>query len=139
MEKLILLTIVSCFLMCFFKTGNSQSNDWCKDSPELNCWRYIDAKCLAFYEDWARAHCPFRCGYCPNKPPCEDTDTSCGSYHHGSCTAPDTRAYMREHCRKTCNECSYPGDDHPPNTPPPGVTIETTPATDPAVKPPVGK
>ena len=42
-------------------------NDWCKDSPELNCWRYVDAKCLAFYEDWARAHCPYRCGYCPSK------------------------------------------------------------------------
>ena len=32
-----------------------------------------------------------------------------------------------------------PGDHLSPNTPLPGVTIETTPATDPAVKPPVGK
>lgn len=40
--------------------------NWCRDKDGLNCWRYVDAKCLGFYEDWARENCPYRCGYCPS-------------------------------------------------------------------------
>ncbi|XP_052711379.1 uncharacterized protein LOC128185759 [Crassostrea angulata] len=137
MEKLYVFTFGVLGLFCVFTLGNSDLINWCRDKDGLNCWRYVDAKCLGFYEDWARENCPYRCGYCPNKPPCEDSDASCDAYHQESCSNTTTRAYMREHCRKRCNECHLPGENHLPNTPPPGATGPVP--TDSAMKPPVGK
>ncbi|XP_062601709.1 uncharacterized protein ZK673.1-like [Saccostrea cucullata] len=137
MEKLFELTIGIFGLLCCLQFGSTDFTDvdWCKDNPDLNCWRYVDKKCVGFYEDWARQNCPFRCGYCPTHPPCVDTDTSCDAYHAEACADENTRAYMREHCRKRCHLCHYPGQDSQPNTPPPGTPVPT----DTMVKPAVGK
>lgn len=38
-------------------------------------------------------------------PPCEDLDSNCAVFVNGSCSNVLYRAYMREHCRRHCNEC----------------------------------
>ncbi|XP_062576545.1 uncharacterized protein LOC134238430 isoform X2 [Saccostrea cucullata] len=108
-------------------TTYNPAAEWCKD--KTNCWYYPDEKCVGLYEDWARKNCPFRCGYCPDfLPPCEDKDSSCDGFPEAACTNLTYRAYMRENCRKRCNECTYPGESLTPNTPPYPVTT-TTPTT----------
>uniref|UniRef100_K1RFJ1 Uncharacterized protein n=1 Tax=Magallana gigas TaxID=29159 RepID=K1RFJ1_MAGGI len=121
-ETTVFVLSADCWYACKYieaSAGAREVINWCRDKDGLNCWRYVDTKCLGFYEDWARENCPYRCGYCPmhmyrvleltplivDKPPCEDTDSSCDAYHQESCTNSTTRAYMREHCRKRCNEC----------------------------------
>lgn len=39
-------------------------------------------------------------------PPCQDLDVNCKAYVDGSCTNTNYRAYMRDRCRKHCNECN---------------------------------
>nr|XP_034332354.1 uncharacterized protein LOC105326186 isoform X3 [Crassostrea gigas] len=104
-----------------------EASEWCKDNSTLNCWYYPDEKCVGASEGWARAYCPYRCGYCPNfYPPCEDLDSNCAVFVNGSCSNVLYRAYMREHCRRHCNECYYPGQDLTPNIPPDSVLVITT-------------
>ncbi|XP_062587306.1 uncharacterized protein LOC134248937, partial [Saccostrea cucullata] len=101
--------------------------EWCLDRRRYNCWRYPAEKCVGFYENWFRKNCPYRCGYCPNLlPPCVDLDPSCEHYSLEACTNLTYRAYMRENCRKRCNECKYPGQNLAPITPPYGVYTTTT-------------
>ncbi|XP_048769081.1 uncharacterized protein LOC125675464 [Ostrea edulis] len=137
MEKMLMISVGVFGVLCFLPFGDLQTTDWCKDAPDLNCWRYIDEKCIGAYEAWAREHCPYRCGYCPNKPPCVDTDTACAAYikhDHSACSNPTTRAFMRENCRQECHLCHIPGEHSSPNTPPPGTPVPT----DGLVKPAVG-
>lgn len=111
-------------------TAYSPASEWCRDNSTLNCWYYPDEKCVGTYEGWARVYCPYRCGYCPNfHPPCEDLDSNCAAFTNGSCTDLRYRAYMREHCRRHCDECQYPGQNLTPVSPPIPVFISTTPAT----------
>ncbi|XP_062586598.1 uncharacterized protein LOC134248186 [Saccostrea cucullata] len=106
-------------------TTYNPAQEWCSD--RRYCWRYPAEKCVGFYENWFRKNCPYRCGYCPNLlPPCEDLDPSCEAYSLEACTNLTYRAYMRENCRKRCNECKYPGQNLAPITPPYGVYTTTT-------------
>uniref|UniRef100_K1PCW7 Uncharacterized protein n=1 Tax=Magallana gigas TaxID=29159 RepID=K1PCW7_MAGGI len=110
-------------------TAYNPASEWCRDNSTLNCWYYPDEKCVGAYEGWARVYCPYRCGYCPNfHPPCEDLDSNCAAFRNGSCTDTRYRAYMREHCRSHCNECTYPGQNLTPISPPTPTFISTTPA-----------
>lgn len=110
-------------------TAYNPASEWCRDNSTLNCWYYPDEKCVGAYEGWARVYCPYRCGYCPNfHPPCEDLDSNCAAFRNGSCTDTRYRAYMREHCRSHCNECTYPGQNLTPISPPTPIFISTTPA-----------
>ncbi|XP_065927072.1 uncharacterized protein [Magallana gigas] len=118
-------------------TAYNPASEWCRDNSTLNCWYYPDEKCVGAFEGWARVYCPYRCGYCPNfHPPCEDLDSNCAAFRNGSCTDTRYRAYMREHCRNHCDECTYPGQGLTPISPPDSVFISTTPASStPAVEP----
>eukprot|EP00105_Crassostrea_gigas_P009414 XP_011424357.1 PREDICTED: uncharacterized protein LOC105326186 isoform X2 [Crassostrea gigas] len=111
-------------------TAYNPASEWCRDNSTLNCWYYPDEKCVGAYEGWARVYCPYRCGYCPNfHPPCEDLDSNCAAFRNGSCTDTRYRAYMREHCRNHCDECTYPGQGLTPISPPTLVFISSTPAS----------
>nr|XP_022332687.1 uncharacterized protein LOC111130198 isoform X2 [Crassostrea virginica] len=92
-------------------------SNWCFDNvTSASCWYYGDHQCTGVYESWARKFCPYRCGYCPGSlPPCLDVVSYCDSFDRSLCTNSSYAAYMRENCRKTCQFCSYPGENLPPN------------------------
>nr|XP_022335290.1 uncharacterized protein LOC111131847 [Crassostrea virginica] len=92
-------------------------SNWCFDNvTSASCWYYGDNQCTGVYESWARKFCPYRCGYCPGfLPPCLDVLSYCDSFDRSLCTNSSYAAYMRENCRKTCQFCSYPGENLPPN------------------------
>lgn len=98
-------------------TGSSSSANGtvCKDTVDY-CWTEPDSNCFGIYEPWARGHCPFRCGFCPEKPKCEDKLDYCSQYDGSACKDPSFVNWARLNCRKTCNLCALP-------TPPPGVTV----------------
>ncbi|XP_071136747.1 uncharacterized protein [Mytilus edulis] len=76
----------------------------CVDTKD-NCWNYDDSKCLGIYSPWAKLNCPYRCGYCPDKPPCVDKIPNCDEYPANVCTY---SGWCRINCRKYCNKCDVP-------------------------------
>lgn len=77
----------------------------CKDTVDY-CYTEPDKNCFGIYEPWSRAHCPFRCGFCDEKPKCEDELSYCSQYDATACAS--FMGWARKNCRKTCNLCALP-------------------------------
>merc|ERR1712154_132375 len=79
----------------------------CTDNDEAKCFSVKNDDCFGMYEPWARANCPFRCGFCAVKPACIDEINYCSQYGD-FCTNPDYSGFARQNCRKFCNMCDLP-------------------------------
>merc|ERR1712223_49795 len=79
----------------------------CTDNDEAKCFSVKNDDCFGMYEPWARANCPFRCGFCAVKPACIDEINYCSQYGD-FCTNPDYSGFTRQNCRKFCNMCDLP-------------------------------
>jgi len=76
----------------------------CRDEYH-NCWDQPDENCQGIYEPWARDHCAYRCGYCPEKPACVDEIRYCHQYDPAVCTDVHFLGWARKNCRKMCKMC----------------------------------
>jgi len=84
-------------------------DDDCKDDASANCWGRPDEDCFGIYLPWSQAHCPLRCGFCPNRtPPCEDQIDHCQSFDPVACHGTQYRVWARINCRQYCNLCTVP-------------------------------
>ncbi|RUS80905.1 hypothetical protein EGW08_011341 [Elysia chlorotica] len=83
------------------------SNSSCADKVDY-CWSEPDVNCFGIYEPWSKVNCPFRCGFCDEKPKCEDLLTYCSQYDSATCTDDYYGGWARKNCRKTCNLCAVP-------------------------------
>ncbi|GFN83440.1 kielin/chordin-like protein isoform x2 [Plakobranchus ocellatus] len=83
------------------------TNTSCADKVNY-CWSEPDANCFGIYEPWSKVNCPFRCGFCDEKPKCEDLLTYCAQYDSSVCTDDYYAGWARKNCRATCNLCAHP-------------------------------
>merc|ERR1712241_1362516 len=70
----------------------------CKDIADY-CWNEPDENCFGIYGPWARVNCPFRCGFCPEKPQCVDEIKFCAQFGMDVCTDPQYQGWARKNCR----------------------------------------
>ncbi|GFR58958.1 protein jagged-1b-like isoform X4 [Elysia marginata] len=92
----------------FFSDGAVVAdNSSCADQVDY-CWSEPDVNCFGIYEPWSRVNCPFRCGFCTEKPKCEDLLTYCAQYDPSTCTDDYYAGWSRKNCRATCNLCALP-------------------------------
>merc|ERR1711879_14406 len=79
----------------------------CRDLVDY-CWNEPDRNCFGIYGGWAKTNCAFRCGFCTEKPKCENELLYCSQYKDDICTDPNYQGWARKNCRKRCNLCALP-------------------------------
>lgn len=118
MKTAVVLLISLHLYIAYGQDANTTATPECKDTVDY-CWTEPDENCFGIYYPWAKGHCPYRCGFCDDKPPCADKLDYCSQYDSSACTDPTFVPWARENCRKTCNLCALP-------KPPPGFVKGTT-------------
>ncbi|XP_048770723.2 uncharacterized protein LOC125676895 [Ostrea edulis] len=108
---------------------NDITNEVCYDVLGRDCFRYNDDQCVGPYETWARQNCSLRCGYCAKKLPCVDKIDYCDQFVDDVCQIELYGQYMRENCRKYCNNCRAPTEYLVSSTTTTTTPVPTTPTT----------
>jgi len=86
----------NCCASCKSKGGTSN----CKDKNE-SCRGWADQGYCGTNSAWMKPNCCASCNSVGSTSSCKDTDSKCSQWK-GYCS---NHAYVKKHCKKTCNKC----------------------------------